>query len=379
MLDDCQQQPPRSPVRFCHRIPLRYPHAMDSEGFPGRPRGRGTGTNPANRFTRLEVEYDAPRGRVETVFLRDTSRTVISRNTSPDIPYEASLNPYRGCEHGCAYCYARTFHEYLGFSAGLDFETRILVKEEAPKLLQREISAPGYVPRPLDLSGVTDAYQPVERNLKLTRRCLEVLAKTGHPVLIVTKNALVTRDADLLAELARRGAAHVTLSLTTLDRDLARRLEPRTSSPRQRLDAVARLREAGIPASMLIAPVIPGLTDHEIPELVAAAAHAGAVSVSWLPLRLPGAVEQVFVSWLEENVPLRKERVLARLRAIRHGHLNDPRFGHRFAANGPHGELMTSLFDAACRRQGINSKPPPLSPEAFRPPTGRQGRLFQEE
>ncbi|NOZ94906.1 MAG: PA0069 family radical SAM protein [Acidobacteria bacterium] len=344
---------------------------------PGRPRGRGAGSNPANRFTRLEVEPDQQRERVETVFLCDTSRTVISTNTSPDIPYEASLNPYRGCEHGCAYCYARPFHEYLGFSAGLDFETRILVKEEAPELLRREISAPGYRPRPLDLSGVTDPYQPVERRLGLTRRCLEVLAEARHPVLIVTKNAMVTRDTGLLAQLARYGAVRVTLSLTTLDAELARRLEPRTSSPRQRLEAVLAFREAGIPCSVLIAPVIPGLTDHEIPALVEAAAGAGAVSVHWLPLRLPGAVEQIFTAWLADNVPLRKERVLARLRAIRHGRLNDPRFGHRFAADGPHGEVMASMFTTACRRHGIGREAPPLSSAAFRPPGGRQLDLFQ--
>ena len=324
------------------------------------------------------MEYEQPRDRVETLFLLDTSRTVISRNTSPDIPYEASLNPYRGCEHGCAYCYARPFHEYLGFSAGLEFETRILVKENAPELLARELSAPGYAPRPLDLSGVTDPYQPVERRLELTRHCLEVLARTRHPVLVVTKNATVTRDADLLAELARFDAVRVTLSLTTLDGGLARRLEPRTSSPRQRLEAVRQLAERGIPTSVLIAPVIPGLTDHEIPALVAAAAGAGAVSVSWLPLRLPGAVAELFASWLEEHVPLRAERVLARLRSIRHGRLNDPRFGHRFAAAGPHGELLASMFETALRRHGLSAQPPPLSVEAFVPPGGRQRDLFED-
>ncbi len=336
-------------------------------GQPGEP-----------RFTRLEVEHDEPRDRVETVFLGDTSRTVISTNDSPDIPYEASLNPYRGCEHGCAYCYARPFHEYLGFSAGLDFETRILVKERAPELLAREISVPGYKPRPLDLSGVTDPYQPVERRLELTRRCLEVLAGTRHPVLVVTKNAMVTRDVDLLRELARYGAVRVTFSLTTLDAELARRLEPRTSSPRQRLEAVGELRDAGIPVSVLIAPVIPGLTEHEIPGLVAAAARAGAVSASWLPLRLPGAVEGIFISWLEEHAPLRRDRVLARLRSIRHGRLNDPRFGHRFAADGPHGEVMASMFATACRRHGLAREAPPLSAAAFRPPGGRQLELFQD-
>ena len=349
---------------------------MAPTGPPRHPRGRGAGSNPANRFTRLEVEHDQPRERVPTVFLRDTSRSVIATNTSPDIPYEASLNPYRGCEHGCAYCYARPFHEHLGFSAGLDFETRILVKEEAPRLLAAEIAAPGYRPRPLDLSGVTDPYQPVERRLGLTRRCLEVLAAARHPVLVVTKNAAVTRDVDLLGELARHGAVRVTLSLTTLDEGLARRLEPRTSSPRQRLEAIRTLREAGIPSSVLLAPVIPGLTDHEIPALVEAAAAAGAVSAAWLPLRLPGAVKGIFLDWLEEHVPLRKERVLARLRAIRHGRLDDPRFGHRFATHGPHGEAMASMFALACRRHGLAGTPPPLSAAAFRPPGGRQMELF---
>ncbi len=349
---------------------------MNPDQPPRPPRGRGAGSNPANRFTRLEVEHDQPVERVPTVFLCDTSRSVISTNTSPDIPYEASLNPYRGCEHGCAYCYARPFHEYLGFSAGLDFETRILVKERAPELLLREISAPGYRPKPLDLSGVTDPYQPVERRLKLTRRCLEVLAAARHPVLVVTKNAMVIRDADLLAELARHGAVRVSLSLTTLDAGLARRLEPRTSSPRQRLDAIRALRDAGVPASVLLAPVIPGLTDHELPALVEAAAEAGAVSAHWLPLRLPGAVEKIFTAWLREHAPLRADRVLSRLRAIRHGRLNDPRFGHRFAADGPHGEAMASMFAMACRRHGLTTEPPALSAAAFRPPSGRQMELF---
>jgi len=340
------------------------------------PRGRGSAVNPANRFTRIEVDHDQPPERVKTLFLRDDSRTVIASNTSPDIPFEISLNPYRGCEHGCAYCYARPFHEYLGFSAGLDFETRILVKEDAPELLAQEIAAPGYRPRSIELSGVTDPYQPVERRLRLTRRCLEVLARTRHPVVIVTKNALVARDADLLGELARCGAARVLLSVTTLDPDLARRLEPRTSSPAQRLKAIGKLAAAGVPCGVLVAPVIPGLTDHEIPAIVEAAAAAGARYARWLPLRLPGAVETVFTAWLDEHAPLRKERVLSRLRAIRHGRLDETRLGRRFTAAGPHGEAMEAMFAAACRRHDLAREAPPLSIDAFTPPGGRQLGLF---
>ena len=353
---------------------------MEGNRGPRRtPRGRGTGIDPANRFTRLALDPDtetpAP-ARARTVYPEDRSRSIVTRNSSPDLPFEASLNPYRGCEHGCAYCYARRFHEYLGFSAGLEFETRIVVKPRAPELLARTLGTRGYRPVPLDLSGVTDPYQPVERRLGLTRACLEVLARARHPVIVVTKNAAVVRDLDLLRELARHRAVRVTLSITTLDARLAHRLEPRTSSPRQRLDAVRTLAAAGVPVSVLVAPVIPGLTDHEVPAIVAAAAEAGAVSAAWAPLRLPEPVDGIFTAWLEEHEPLRRDRVLARLRAIRDGRLDDAAFGSRFTARGPLGAMIGAMFEAARRRAGLPSDPPPLETGAFRPPGGLQLSLF---
>lgn len=270
---------------------------------PG-PRGRGASSNPLGRFERIEVESELPPAdRVPTTFWRDTSRSVLSRNESPDVPFEVGLNPYRGCEHGCIYCYARPTHEYLGLSAGLDFESRILVKEDVAELLERELSARGWRPQVLGISGVTDPYQPIERKLGLTRQCLEVLARLRNPVALITKNALVERDIDLLTDMAADSTAAVFISITTLDASLARRLEPRTSRPERRIEAIARLSEAGIPCGVLMAPVIPGLTDHEIPAVLEAAAKAGAGWARYIPLRLPGAVAGLFESWLEEHYP----------------------------------------------------------------------------
>ena len=317
----------------------------------------------------------APEG-VPTVFLRDDARTVISTNDSPDIPYEASLNPYRGCEHGCAYCYARTYHEYLGMSAGLDFETRILVKEDAPELLCAELGRPGYEPRPVDLCGVTDPYQPVERHLELTRRCLEVLVEHRHPVLVVTKNAMVTRDLDLLGELAGLGAVQVWVSCVTLDSELAARLEPRTSQPRGRLAAIRRLTEGGVPCGVMLAPVIPGLTDHEIPRIAEAAAEAGARFARMAPLRLPGAVAELFTRWLDRHAHLQKEKVLGRLRQVRGGSLSDPRFFSRMRGEGPYARHLHDLFTTACRRHGLLTEAPSPTAEHFRRPGGQQLSLF---
>ena len=348
--------------------------------IPSPPHGRGATFNPVNRFERIEIEPDpdAPRGegQVATVLLRDTSRSVITRNDSPDIPFDASLNPYRGCEHGCAYCYARPTHEYLGFSAGIDFESRILVKEEAPALLQRELASPGWRPRVLALSGVTDPYQPFERRLGVTRRCLEVLAACRHPVAVITKNRLIARDADLLAELASHGAAMASLSITTLDVELARKLEPRASAPRDRLRAVAELTAAGVPVTVMVAPVVPGLTDHELPAILEAAAAAGAVGAGCLPVRLPGAVAPLFEAWLEEHYPERKEKVLNRIRSLRGGKLNDPRFGHRMRGEGVYAEQIRALFETARRRAGLERRRVELSTAAFRRPGGDQLALF---
>src|SRR6266540_3374278 len=269
--------------------------------------GRGASWNPQNRFESLEYVRDdeappdenAPR----TIYMRDPTRTIIARNDSPDVGFDASINPYRGCEHGCSYCYARPTHEYLGFSAGLDFETRIMVKEDAPELLRRELASRRWKPQTLALSGVTDCYQPVERRLQLTRRCLQVLAEFRNPVGIVTKNHLVTRDLDVLGELASHRAAAVSISVTSLDREFARALEPRASSPAHRLAAVEELARAGIPVGVMVAPVIPGLNDHEIPSIVAAAARAGAGWAATIVLRLPLTVAPVFEQWLEEHAP----------------------------------------------------------------------------
>jgi DNA repair photolyase len=333
------------------------------------------------RFERIEVEADpdaleaAPPERPETIFLRDASRSIVSTNRSPDVGFDASVNPYRGCEHGCSYCYARPFHEYLGFSAGLDFETRILVKEDAPALLRRELSSPKWRPQTVALSGVTDPYQPVERRLGITRGCLEVLAELRNPVIVVTKNHLVTRDADLLGELARHRAAAAAISVTTLDPELARRLEPRASHPRRRLEAVATLAGAGVAAGVLVAPVIPGLNDHEIPAVLKAAAGAGASFAGFVILRLPHGVSDLFAEWLAHHAPRRKEKVLNRVREMREGRLNDPAFGRRMRGRGPFAEQIRNLFAVSCRRHGLERHAPELSTESFRRPK-EQLRLF---
>lgn len=264
--------------------------------------GRGASDNPPNRFERLhhapdpdaiDQEASAP----ATHFLRDDSKSIISYNDSPDVGFGASVNPYRGCEHGCIYCFARPTHEFLGFSAGLDFETRILVKEKAPELLRAELMSRRWEPQPLAMSGVTDPYQPIERRLGITRGCLAVLAEFGNPVVIITKNHLVTRDLDHLAALARHGACVVNVSITTLRPELARVLEPRASVPERRLAAIAALAEAGVPVRVLVAPVIPGLTDHELPAIVREAARAGARRAAFIPLRLPHALQDLFAGW----------------------------------------------------------------------------------
>ncbi len=340
---------------------------------PTGPRGRGASGNPAGRFERIEIESELPPpGRVETEFLRDSSRTILVRNDSPDVPFDVGLNPYRGCEHGCIYCYARPTHEYLGLSAGLDFETRILVKEDASRLLERELAAPSWRPRVVGISGVTDPYQPIERSLGLTRGCLEVLARCRNPVAIVTKNSLVERDADLLAEMAADEAAVVYLSITTLDAELARRMEPRTSHPRRRLEAIAKLTASGIPCGLLMAPVVPGLTDHEIPAVVEAAAQAGARWAHYIALRLPGAVSGLFESWLEEHYPDRKGKVLSRVVSMRGGRLNDPRFGSRMRGEGVYADQIAALFESARKRHGLEVGGSRLSTERFRRPGGEQ-------
>ncbi|MHB1558944.1 MAG: PA0069 family radical SAM protein [Isosphaeraceae bacterium] len=351
------------------------------------PKGRGAGYNPGNRFetTHRELELDqvarddeylAALGRPLTQYLTDRSRSIIAENDSPDVGFDASINPYRGCEHGCIYCYARPTHEYLGYSAGVDFETRILVKEDAPALLRVELASPRWKPRVLGLSGVTDPYQPLEREKKLTRRCLEVLAEFRQAVTIITKNRLVTRDIDVLSELAKHNAAGVFVSITTLDSELTGRLEPRTTRPLGRIEAIARLNEAGIPTGVMVAPIIPGLNEHEVPAILDAAARAGARNAGFTLVRLPLAVAPLFQDWLDRHYPDRKDKILDRIRAMRGGRLNDSRFGVRMGGEGPHVAMIARLFRASARRVGLNAKPWPVSPDAFCPPGPRQLSLF---
>jgi len=339
-------------------------------------RGRGASWSPANRFEKLHIdvtdievvdeEPDAEeRPRRGTQYFRDGSRSIITRNSSPDVGFETSLNPYRGCEHGCIYCYARPTHEYLGFSAGLDFESKIMVKTNAPALLRAELESQGWQPQTLVMSGVTDPYQPIERKLHITRSCLEVLAKFRNPVAIITKNRLVTRDIDLLCELTKYNAVAVNVSVTSLDPNLQRVLEPRTSSPQARLDAIKQLSSAGIPTGVMVAPVIPGLTDHEIPRILDACGKAGAQFAGYTIVRLPWAVAPLFEHWLEEHFPDRKEKVLQRIRHLRGDRLNNSQWHTRMTGEGIFAEQISSLFRIGCRRAGIRSRPN-LSTAAFR-------------
>lgn len=342
--------------------------------------GRGAGINPTPRFEKITVERDAdwdpeqdPLPRTE--FLKDASQSIITYNDSPDIPFNAGINPYRGCEHGCAYCYARISHEFLGLSAGLDFETKIVVKMNAPELLRRELASKKWKPQLLAMSGVTDCYQPVERRLRLTRKCLEVLAEFRNPVCIITKNHLVTRDVDVLKELARHNAVEVNLSINSLDADLARRLEPRASLPQHRLAAVAALAAAGIPTGVLVAPIIPGLNDHAIPKVVEEAGRAGARWAGMEILRLPLTVAPVFEDWLRRQDPDKEAKVLGRIRSIRGGKLNDPRFGSRMQGEGIFAEQIRQLFHVSCQKAGLSGDVPGLSVASFRRPPGSQLEL----
>jgi len=354
----------------------------------GRPpnqiiRGRGAAANPTGRFERLAIELE-PEALVDedgepiqptTVFLRDDSQSVLTYNDSPDIPFSAGLNPYRGCEHGCAYCYARPTHEYAGFSAGLDFESRILVKERAPELLRAELSRKGWKPQVIGMSGVTDCYQPVERRLQITRRCLGVLAEFRNPVTVISKNHLITRDIDHFQELARYNAIAAAVSVTTLDVELTKILEPRASPPSRRLAAIRELRAAGIPVMAMMAPIIPGLNDHEMPDVFAAVAEAGAYDVGIVPLRLPGAVAPLFEAWVDRHVPGMKEKILGRIRDMRGGRLNDPRFGTRMQGEGFFADQIRNLYEVSRRKAGFKGEEGEgramLSTAAFRVPTAQ--------
>jgi DNA repair photolyase len=338
-------------------------------------RGRGVGWNPPNRFERIAVEMEAARDdpdgdppfRPDTVLLRDRTRTILARNDSPDVGFDVGINPYRGCSHGCVYCSARPTHEYLGFSAGLDFETKIMVKEDAPALLRKALSAATWRPQVIALSGNTDAYQPAERRLALTRRCLEVLADFRNPVGIVTKSHLVTRDAGLLADLARDRAAAVVLSITSLRNEVQRVMEPQAATPSRRLEAIRSLAAAGVPVGVNVAPIVPGLTDEELPAILEAAAGAGATFASYILLRLPHGVKEMFEEWLVQHFPERRKKVLHRLREMRGGKLYDARFEVRGRGQGPWADQLRSLFRVTRDRLGLD-RPPQLSSEAFRVP-----------
>ncbi len=351
-------------------------------------RGRGASHNPKNRFETLELSPDPSEWNMEdevpgrnTIFYKDTTRTVLARNNSPDIGYDVSLNPYRGCEHGCVYCYARPTHEYLGFSLGLDFETKIMVKEEAPELLRRELAAPRWRPQVIGMGGVTDSYQPVERKLGLTRRCLEVLLDFRNPVTLVTKSHLITRDVDLLQELNALGAVSVAISLTTLNDDLWRVMEPRAASPARRLEAVRTLADAGIHVGVLTSPIIPGLNDVEIPNLVGAASEAGAQFAGYGLVHLPYGLKELFADWTKATFPERADKILNRIREMRGGKLNDPRFGHRMRGEGPFADSVADLHRLACKRAGLPKPRFYLSTKHFRVPHSgqkvRQPGLFE--
>ncbi|HEY6895868.1 MAG TPA: PA0069 family radical SAM protein [Rhodocyclaceae bacterium] len=347
-------------------------------------KGRGTAANPDNRYAawareaaddgwEREDETAKPR----TTLTPDTSKSVISRNESPDLPFDRSINPYRGCEHGCIYCYARPSHAWLGLSPGLEFETRLSYKADAAAQLRAELAKPGYRPAPIALGVNTDAWQPAERELGITRQVLEVLAETRHPVTVITKSALILRDLDLLAPLAAQGLAHVAVSVTTLDADLARKLEPRAAAPKRRLEVLRMLAEAGIKPMVMVAPVIPALTDHEPERILEAAAAAGAAHADYVLLRLPREVEPLFRDWLQTHYPDRAAHVLSLVTQMRGGGHNDARFGHRMRGEGALAELLRKRFNLAKRRLGLDSPLPTLNCTAFQPPAvGGQLSLF---
>lgn len=348
-------------------------------------RARGAAARPKGRFERLQSErasdgWDMPEEAhsLRTEVAIERPRQVITRNTSPDVPFDRSLNPYRGCEHGCIYCFARPFHSYLGLSPGLDFETRLTARPDAPTLLAAEIARPGYKVAPLAIGTATDPYQPIEARHRIMRGILTVLSDWNHPVSIVTRGRLVLRDLDLLGAMAARGQAAVGVSVTTLDAALARKLEPRAPAPAMRLRMIAGLADAGVPVRVMVAPVIPVLTEPEVEAILTAARQAGAIHASMVPLRLPHEVAPLFRDWLERHMPGRAAHVMARVQAMRGGRDNDPRFGARMRGEGPEAELLHQRFRLARRRLGYAERAEALDCSAFGPPpqAGDQLSLF---
>ena len=350
-------------------------------------RGRGTDINPRNRFEKLHIEetedlydernYDPDTVRkIETVFYKDHSKTVIAKNDSPDIPFEYSFNPYRGCEHGCVYCYARPTHEFLGFSSGIDFESKIMVKENSADLLRKTFEKKNYVPKFIMFSGDTDCYQPIERKLEITRKALQVCLEYRNPVSILTKNSLILRDLDIISEMAKFNLVTTSLSITTLNKKLASKMEPRTSAPAKRLDTIEKLSEAGIPVGVNVAPIIPGLNDGEIPEILKQSAKRGATYAFYILLRLPYSIKDLFINWLEREFPDRKEKVLNKIKEIRGGKLNNSDFGKRFKGQGEQANAIRELFNISCRRYNLNERHFNLTTTHFKRPLGNQIELF---
>jgi DNA repair photolyase len=359
-----------------------------SKALEGKLRkGRGAVRDLPNRFEKLAMDLDPDvvqadpdaEGLVlpnpKTTFLEDQGETIIVKNASPDIGFGAGINPYRGCEHGCAYCYARPYHEYLGFSAGLEFETKIMVKRRAAELLRRELGKPNYQPQVLGMSGVTDCYQPAERQFRITRSCLEVLAEFRNPVSLITKNFLITRDIDVLKELATYDAVHAYISITTLNADLAAKMEPRASHPKHRLRAIEMLAKAGIPVGVMVAPIIPGLNDREMPAVLESAKSAGASEAGYTMLRLPYGVKDVFTEWLKANFPEKLERILGSVKNVRGGKLNSSEFISRMRGEGPYAEQVRQMFHVFRERLGYGPQSRELRTEHFRRPGETQMML----
>ncbi len=347
--------------------------------------GHGALSNPSSRFDRERREavddgwfQEEPPGHLPTSVEPDRARRVISTNDSPDIPFEQSINPYRGCAHACPYCYARPSHAFLGLSPGLDFETRLFYKQDAARLLEAELARPGYRCKPITLGANTDPYQPLERRLRVTRSLLTVLARCRHPVTVITKSALVLEDLALLADLGRAGLANVGISITSLDAGLKRRLEPLAASPRARLEVIRRLAAAGVPTGVLVAPVIPALTDHELEGILEAAAGAGAGWAGYVLLRLPHEVKDLFREWLAAHYPERAGHVMSVLRQMRGGADYDARFGTRLRGSGALAELLRRRFAVACRRLGLRTSHPSPDTAAFRAPSRAQSQLSLE-
>lgn len=327
-------------------------------------KGRGAGLNLEGRFEKWQreafddgwEEEDQKTSQLKTIITHEQAKSIISTNDSPDIPFRYSLNPYRGCEHGCIYCFARPTHSYLGLSPGLDFETRIFAKINAPELLRKELSKPNYQPDVICIGVITDAFQPCEREYQLTRQCLEIMSAFNQPVGLITKSALIERDIDILHSMAQRNLVHVTISITTLDHQVSRYLEPRTAAPARRLLTIKRLAEAGIPVGINVAPVIPFLTDHELETLLEAGRDMGASAAGYILLRLPWELKEVFRDWLQNHFPLKAAHVMSRIQAMRGGRDNDPNFGSRMTGEGILAKLLAQRFAKACQRMDLNNR-----------------------